>query len=81
MYTLIILCKLNAQFNNNHLIEHSTKVIVKIKGKPCSLFSNTCTIIGKLMPIIIYIEGKPVDDVLVNSHHDHGSSFCPCILH
>jgi hypothetical protein len=47
-------------------------VIVKIKGKPRSLFGNKRTVIGKMMHIIIYNENKPVGlicenkDVLVN---------------
>jgi hypothetical protein len=51
---------------------HSTTVIVKIKGKPRSLFCNKRTVIGKLMHIIIYNENKYVEficenkDVLVN---------------
>jgi hypothetical protein len=59
-------------FTNPYIILYSTTVIVKIKGKPCSLFCNTCTVIEKLMHIIIYIESKSVDliceysDVLVN---------------
>jgi hypothetical protein len=36
-------------------------VIVKIKGKPRSLFCNTRTVIGKLMHIIIYNENDSVE--------------------
>ena len=36
----------------------STTVIVKIKGKPHSLFYNKRTVIEKLMHIIIYIKNK-----------------------
>ena len=54
------------------LIRNSTTVIVKIKGKPRSLFYNKRTVIGKFMHIIIDIENKSVElifennDVLVN---------------
>jgi hypothetical protein len=37
------------------LIHDSTMVIVKIKGKPRSLFCNKRTAIGKMMNIIIYV--------------------------
>jgi hypothetical protein len=51
---------------------NSTTVIVKIKGKPRSLFCNKRTVIGKLTHIIIYNKNKYVElicenkDVLVN---------------
>jgi hypothetical protein len=46
--------------------EHnSATVIVKIKGKPRSLFGNTRTVIGKLKNII-YKENKYVEMICVN---------------
>ena len=54
------------------IIHNSTTAIVKIKGKLCLLFCNKCTVIGKLMHIIIDIENNVVElicknnDVLVN---------------
>jgi hypothetical protein len=51
---------------------YSTTVIVKIKGKPRSLFCNKHTVIGNLIHFIIFNENKYVElicenkDVLVN---------------
>ena len=46
---------------------YSTTVIVKIKGKPRSLFYNKRTVIGKLMHIIIDIENKSVELICENN--------------
>jgi hypothetical protein len=43
------------------VIDHFTTVIVKIKGKPRSLFCYTRTINGKMMDMIIYMENKYVE--------------------
>ena len=46
---------------------NSTTVIVKIKGKPRSLFYNKRTVIGKLMHIITDIENKSVELICKNN--------------
>jgi hypothetical protein len=57
---------------SNSFIKNCTTVIVKIKGKPRSLFCNTHTVIWKLLYTIIFNENKSVElicknkDVLVN---------------
>jgi hypothetical protein len=47
---------------------YSTTVIVKIKGMQRSLFCNKCTVIGKVMHIIIYIENKSVEMICENNN-------------
>jgi hypothetical protein len=49
-------------------IGNYTTVIVKIKGKPRSLFCNKCTVIGKMMHIIIYNEHKFVELICENKN-------------
>jgi hypothetical protein len=44
----------------------STMDIVKIKGKPRSLFCNKRTVIGKLMHIIIFNKNKYVELICEN---------------
>jgi hypothetical protein len=51
-----------------NIYNNSTTVIVKIKGKPRSLFCNKRTVIGKMMHINVYNEHKFVELICENKN-------------